>query len=84
MLPLMYIICVEGERLWSGPPKFVDTIAEGIRTQQCGQLTFPILVDHIEKDVFTVVGRSNLIIMQLIFFSEKKESRLLFYNICNI
>ncbi len=36
------------ERLWSDPPKFVDTIAEGIRTQQVGNLTFPILCDLIE------------------------------------
>jgi len=31
------------QRLWPNPPRFVDTIAEGIRTQQAGHLTFPIL-----------------------------------------
>ena len=45
-----------GVRLWEGPPRFLDTLAEGIRTQQVGHLTFPILVEHIEKEVFTVVS----------------------------
>ena len=58
---MFYIACIlAGQRLWSEPPKFVDTIGEGIRTQQCGQLTFPILVDYIEKDVFTVVSSSQI------------------------
>lgn len=42
-------------RLWSNPPQFLNTIAEGIRTQQCGQLTFPILCDLIDpRNVVTV------------------------------
>lgn len=41
------------ERLWSNPPQFLDTIAEGIKTQQVGQLTFPLLCDLI-TDVVTV------------------------------
>ncbi|XP_064626297.1 serine racemase-like [Lineus longissimus] len=43
-----------GERLWPNPPRFVNTIAEGIRTQQVGMLTFPILKELVEKEVFTV------------------------------
>ena len=43
-----------GERKWPNPPQFVDTIAEGIKTQQLGQLTFPILCDLAEHDVITV------------------------------
>ena len=35
--------------LWPEPPRFVDTIAEGIKTQQCGKLTFPILCDMVES-----------------------------------
>ena len=43
----------KGERLWPNPPQFLDTIAEGIMTQQVGQLTFPILCDLCD-DVITV------------------------------
>ncbi|XP_060064724.1 probable serine racemase isoform X2 [Ylistrum balloti] len=42
-----------GERLWPNPPQFVDTIADAIRTQQLGHVTWPILLKHAEKDVFT-------------------------------
>ena len=62
IMKIMFCVAhiLTGQRLWTEPPKFVDTIAEGIRTQQCGQLTFPILVDYIEKDVFTVVSNSQI------------------------
>ena len=52
------------QRLWSNPPQFLNTIAEGIMTQQVkyfcsfnsqiffsdqvGQLTFPILCDLVD------------------------------------
>ena len=42
------------ERKWPNPPQFLNTIAEGIKTQQLGQLTFPILCDLAEPDVITV------------------------------
>ena len=45
-----------GKRLWSDAPKFIDTIADGIRLQQVGHLTFPILCELAEKEVFTVVS----------------------------
>jgi serine racemase len=38
-----------GERLWPNPPQFLNTIAEGIMTQQAGQMTFPILCDLVRK-----------------------------------
>ncbi|XP_059144389.1 serine racemase-like isoform X2 [Physella acuta] len=41
-----------GKRPWEGPPKYLDTIADGIRLQQTGQITTPILIDLAEKDVF--------------------------------
>jgi len=44
------------ERLWKNPPEFLNTIAEGIKTQQLGQLTFPILCDLI-KQVVTVTDK---------------------------
>ena len=43
-----------GERRWPNPPQFLSTIAEGIKTQQVGQLTFPILCDLAEHHVITV------------------------------
>ncbi|CAH1793239.1 unnamed protein product [Owenia fusiformis] len=41
-------------RLWRNPPQFIDTIAEGIRIQQVGHKTFPIVCELVEKQVFTV------------------------------
>jgi len=36
------------ERLWPNPPQFLNTIAEGIMTQQVGQVTFPLLCDLVD------------------------------------
>lgn len=44
------------ERLWPNPPQFLDTIAEGIKTQQVGHKTFPILCDLVH-DVVTVTDQ---------------------------
>ncbi|XP_063958159.1 serine racemase-like isoform X2 [Lytechinus pictus] len=43
-----------GERMWVGPPKTLDTVADATPTQQVGQLTWPIVRDLVEKQVFTV------------------------------
>ncbi|XP_052801792.1 probable serine racemase [Mya arenaria] len=43
-----------GERLWPNPPRCLDTVADGMRMQQLGQLTWPIVLQHAEKTVFTV------------------------------
>ena len=45
------------ERLWPNPPQFLKTMAEGIKLQQCGQITFPILCDHAEPNVISVTDR---------------------------
>lgn len=45
-----------GERLWPNPPQFVDTIADGIRIQQLGHLTWSIILDMAEKEVFTATN----------------------------
>ncbi|CAG2234881.1 SRR [Mytilus edulis] len=42
------------KRLWPNPPRFLSTIADGIRLQQLGHLTFPIMLDLVEKEVFTI------------------------------
>ena len=42
------------ERLWPNPPKYLNTIADGIRFQQVGHLTFPYMCKLLEKEVFTV------------------------------
>ena len=39
------------ERLWPNPPQFLNTMAEGIKTQQVGQLTFPILCELVTEVV---------------------------------
>ena len=38
------------------PTYVLDTIADGIILQQFGHLTFPIICDLVEKDVFTLVN----------------------------
>ncbi|KAJ8312418.1 hypothetical protein KUTeg_009791 [Tegillarca granosa] len=43
-----------GERLWPNPPRFINTIADAIRLQQLGHVTWPILLELAEKDVFSV------------------------------
>ena len=56
-MEIIFIVCVLlGERLWPNPPRMLQTIANGISTQQLGQLTWPILKDLAEKQVFTVVS----------------------------
>lgn len=49
------MVCIVGERLWPNPPRFLDTIADGIRLQQLGHLTFPLILQVVEKHVFSVV-----------------------------
>ncbi|XP_076106035.1 serine racemase-like isoform X1 [Mytilus galloprovincialis] len=49
-----------GKRLWPNPPQFIDTIAEGLMSQQLGNLTFPIICRLVEKEVFTV-GNEDII-----------------------
>ncbi|KAK0068917.1 amino acid racemase [Biomphalaria pfeifferi] len=41
-----------GKRPWEGPPQYLETIADGIRLQQTGYITTPILIDLVEKQVF--------------------------------
>ncbi|KAH3883199.1 hypothetical protein DPMN_007153, partial [Dreissena polymorpha] len=45
---------VAGERLWPNPPRVLDTIADGIRLQQLGHVTWPIIQEVVDKQVFTV------------------------------
>ncbi|CAF0903381.1 unnamed protein product [Didymodactylos carnosus] len=48
------------ERLWPNPPAFLNTKAEAIRLQQCGEITFPIMCDLVEKEVFTIDDASMI------------------------
>ncbi|BFZ19355.1 hypothetical protein BsWGS_22394 [Bradybaena similaris] len=43
-----------GKRPWEGPPQYLNTIADGIRLQQTGYITTPILIEKAEKDVIEV------------------------------
>jgi len=44
------------ERMWPNPPQFLNTIAEGIMTQQVGKITFPLLCDLVDG-VITVTDK---------------------------
>ena len=46
--------------MWVGPPRTLDTVADATPTQQVGQLTWPIVRDLVEKQVFTVVRATIL------------------------
>ncbi|XP_055345475.1 probable serine racemase isoform X2 [Paramacrobiotus metropolitanus] len=43
-----------GQRLWPNPPQFLPTLAEGIRMQQPGDITFPLMCQYTAHTVFTV------------------------------
>lgn len=42
------------ERLWPDPPQFLETIADSIRIEQLGFLTFPIVCDLVEQTVCSI------------------------------
>nr|BAU19443.1 serine racemase [Dugesia japonica] len=66
--PKIRVYCVEpfgkeleeslraGRRLWKGEQKCLDTVAEGLKVHQPGQLTFPILCDLAEQNIFSVTN----------------------------
>ncbi|XP_065834976.1 uncharacterized protein [Oscarella lobularis] len=56
-----------GKRMWPNPPRSIETIADGMRTQQLGQLTWPIVRDLVEKIVFTVNDEEIAAAMKFIF-----------------
>ncbi|XP_056006223.1 serine racemase-like [Ostrea edulis] len=56
-----------GERLWPNPPRFLNTIADGIRLQQLGDLTWPIILELVEKDVFSVIDDDIVKAMRFVF-----------------
>ncbi len=55
------------QRLWSDPPRFLDTVAESIRLEQVGELTFPLLCDLVEpglgNSVTAVVSKSLMTVL---------------------
>jgi hypothetical protein len=55
LICILYLV-IYGERVWPNPPKFLDIIADDIILQQLDHLTFPIICDLVEKDVFTLVS----------------------------
>ncbi|XP_022344492.2 serine racemase-like isoform X1 [Crassostrea virginica] len=56
-----------GERLWPNPPRFLDSIADGIRVQQLGELTWPIILELVEKEVFSVKDADIVKAMKFVF-----------------
>ncbi|GAB6022423.1 hypothetical protein CHUAL_006538 [Chamberlinius hualienensis] len=55
------------QRLWPNPPQFVKTIADGTRVQAVGQLTFPVICDLCETDVFTVKDDEMIAAMKFLW-----------------
>ncbi|XP_013383766.1 probable serine racemase [Lingula anatina] len=56
-----------GKPMWPDPPKFVDTIADGLRVQRLGTLTFPVVLELVEKDVFTTSDDDIIEAMKLVY-----------------
>ncbi|XP_022344490.2 serine racemase-like [Crassostrea virginica] len=56
-----------GKRLWPETPQFLDTIADGLIVQQLGKRTWPIILDLVEKDVFTVNNKEIIKAMKFVF-----------------
>lgn len=62
---LMSVSCfITGERLWPNPPRFLNTIADGIRLQQLGHVTWPIILELVEKQVFSLVSIGDKFILK--------------------
>ncbi|ELU14464.1 hypothetical protein CAPTEDRAFT_133965 [Capitella teleta] len=55
------------QRLWKGEPKFLDTIADGIRLQQVDHLTFPLLCKYAESTVFSASDEEMVSAMKFIW-----------------
>ncbi|XP_060569417.1 probable serine racemase [Ruditapes philippinarum] len=62
---------VAGERLWSNPTIFLDTIADGMRRQQLGTKTWPIILELAEKHMFTVTDDETIEGMKYAFQNMK-------------
>lgn len=56
-----------GKRLWPETPQFLDTIADGLIIQQLGKRTWPIILELVEKDVFTVKDEEIIKAMKFVF-----------------
>lgn len=52
----MYFYYLPGERLWPEPSQYLNTIADGIQLQSVGHVTFPILLQLAEKEVFEMAS----------------------------
>lgn len=60
--------CLESkQRLWPSPPRFLNTVADSIRLQEVGELTFPIICEYTNPRVFTVTDQQMVEGMRLIF-----------------
>lgn len=56
-----------GTRLWPETPQFLETIADGLIIQQLGKRTWPIILELVEKDVFTVNDEEIIKAMKFVF-----------------
>ncbi|XP_071962662.1 serine racemase-like [Antedon mediterranea] len=53
-----------GERLWPNPPQSLTSVADALTTQQLGQVTWPILKELAEKEVFTMTDEQIISAMK--------------------
>ncbi|XP_025090527.1 serine racemase-like isoform X2 [Pomacea canaliculata] len=56
-----------GERLWPEPSQYLNTIADGIQLQSVGHVTFPILLQLAEKEVFEMSDDEIIQGMRFVF-----------------
>eukprot|EP00117_Sycon_ciliatum_P023775 scpid52647/ scgid20127/ Probable serine racemase; D-serine ammonia-lyase; D-serine dehydratase; L-serine ammonia-lyase; L-serine dehydratase len=60
-----------GERLWPNPPRLMNTIADGMRIQQPGSLTWPIIRDMAEKSTIALEDEEIIAGMKFAFENMK-------------
>jgi serine racemase len=70
-------------RLWTGPAKFLDTVADSLRMQQPGRLTFPILCERAQPVVFSVSNEEMIEGMKLVFERMKVSRHFLSLSLSN-
>ncbi|KAK3736459.1 hypothetical protein RRG08_010740, partial [Elysia crispata] len=58
---------ITGRRPWKGPHRYLNTVADGLRVRQTGNINTPILVALAEKEVFEVDDEAIVAAMRFAF-----------------
>lgn len=56
-----------GERLWKPPFNLLETIADGIRMPVLGVRTWPIILQNVEKEIFTISDEELTSAMKFVY-----------------